>query len=56
MPNRGIYGNAGLHKSYLKTKVYVEKRAPIRKTLGGFCVMHSFIHTSATCVQHDIQL
>ena len=23
MPNRGIYGNAGLHKSYLKTKIFI---------------------------------
>ena len=26
MPNRGVYGIADLHKRYLKTKVFIQKK------------------------------
>ena len=27
MPNRGIFGNAVMHKNYLKTKAFIQKKA-----------------------------
>ena len=36
MSNRGIYGNAGLHKSYFKTNVFILKNTFLSKDLRRF--------------------
>ena len=68
MPNRGIYGNVGLQKHYLKS-FYIEKKQVSAKRLKVAvqpcmewilikrkCNMYLFSHTANTCMWPGIQI
>ena len=55
MPIRGIYCNAGLHKNYLKTKVFIQKkRVLFQKFKEAFKLL--FSHISTTHVRCGVQI
>ena len=69
MPNRGIYGNVGLHKNYLKSKIfYIKKQVCIERlkenvqpcmewiSIKRKCYMHLFSHTSTAYMRPGIQI
>ena len=48
MPNRRIYGNAGLHKIYLKTKISIQKKqVPFKSLLCNALIQPHFNYACA---------
>ena len=56
MPNKGIYVNVGMHKNYLKTKVFMQKNRFLSKDWRIFYVALTLNHTSIALVQPGIQI
>ena len=56
MPNTGIYVNVGMHKNYLKTKVFMQKNRFLSKDWRIFYVALTLNHTSIALVRPGIQI
>ena len=69
MSNRGIYGNVGLHKNYLRSKFSTYKKQVSVERLKEAvqpcmewipikrkCYMHLFSHASTACLRSGIQI